>query len=71
MTHVTRDKRLVEIPTEHREYAQVVIERIGIIRACELIGVSRVALLGVIARGEGMPGTAAIFERAYSRRQAA
>ncbi|HEX4336287.1 MAG TPA: hypothetical protein VH062_10265 [Polyangiaceae bacterium] len=71
MTHKIPGSRLVEIPAEHIDYAKLVVERVGIVRACEVLGTSKIALLGVLARGAAMPGTGAILAIAYSRREAA
>lgn len=68
MPYDAHDARLVEIPPEHVEYLRDVIERRGVIRAAKLVGVGRTALLGVMARGTALPGTAALLREAMRRR---
>jgi len=70
--HETRhDPRLVEIPAEHLAYLRDIVDRRGIPGACRILGVGRVALLGAIARGHAMPGTAALIREAIRRKDAA
>jgi hypothetical protein len=71
MSQVARDRRLVEIPQEQRAYVQELVERVGIVRATEILNLGRTAVLGIAARGWAMAGTAALLREAYRRRNEA
>jgi len=61
MAHVARDFRLVPVPQDHRALAAELLARVGPRAAAEQIKIGRNALLGIVARGECMPGTAALL----------
>lgn len=69
MSHVI-DPRLVPIPEDHRAQLAELVESRGITEAMRVCGIGRAALLAVIARGRGMPGTAALI-REFVRSHAA
>lgn len=61
----------MRIPQEHREYLAEVFREKGPRNAAMYLGIGRTALLGILARGECMPGTAALVREAVARRAAA
>jgi len=60
MTGKIRDRRLVQLPQEHRAHLAELIEIHGIADTCRLCGLGRSALLAAVARGYVLPGSAAI-----------
>lgn len=66
LTH--RAQRTVAIEVEHLAHVQQLIERVGLVRACKILGLSRTAILGMIGTGRGMAGTASLLREALSRR---
>jgi hypothetical protein len=70
MAHVAHDPRLVKVPEEHREYAATLLRELGPRAAAKHLGLGRGALLGILATGECMPGTAALMREAFGRKAA-
>ena len=61
-------RNVVRIPIEHIAFVAEMRERFGARQAEKKLGLGRGAQLGVIANGEGSPGTAAILREAAARR---
>ncbi len=68
MQHRTRDARLTEVPVEHIAVISEMVQRDGIVIACKRLKLSRTAVLGILATGRGMPGSASILREAIARR---
>lgn len=71
MSHVRRDPRLVDVPPDQRDRVAEIIRRQGIPAAQRTLGLGRTALLGIVARGTCMAGTAALLREALRRLEAA
>jgi hypothetical protein len=63
MAHV-HDPRTVPVPTEILDAAKTYLAELGPLRAGRRLGISRNALLGMVATGYGMPGTVALATQA-------
>ena len=71
MSHVASDPRLVVVPDAHRAYVADVIRRRGIPGAARILRIGRTAMLGIVARGTCMAGTAALLREAIARKSEA
>lgn len=61
-------RNVVRIPLEHVAFVAEMREQFGARQAEKQLGLGRGAQLGVIANGEGSPGTAAILREAVAKR---
>ena len=59
MTHV-HDPRTIAVPPEILAAARQALDEVGPQRAAQRLGISRNALLSIVATGRGMPGTVAL-----------
>jgi len=67
MAHGAHDPRLVTVPAEHRAYVVALLRELGPRAAAKRLGLGRTAVLGIVALGECMPGTAAILREAIGK----
>ena len=68
---MTRDKdtRLVTVPIEHLSFVSQTVAEFGLAGAPKRLGgLSRSAILQVLAMGCAMPGSLAILREAYAQR---
>lgn len=70
MAHV-RDPRLVDVDPAHQQLLAHLVETQGMTRAMALTGIGRSALLGILARGACLSGTAALLREFVREREAA
>jgi hypothetical protein len=69
MSHVTRtDKRTIPVPEELQALTRDLMTRLGPVRAGKHLGISRNAVLGVVATAHALPGTVALLREAQGRR---
>jgi len=71
---MTRDKdpRLVDVPIAHLSFVSQAVAEFGLAGAPKKLGgLSRTAILQVLAMGRAMPGSLAILREAYSQRHQA
>ena len=66
MPHQPLDPRLVRVPPDHLAKAVTLLHEIGVKPAARRLGVSKNALLSIVARGTCMPGTAALLRESLS-----
>lgn len=66
---MTRDPRLVEVPIDHISHVSRLVSEIGLVAAAQRLRLSRTAVLGVLATGRSMPGTASILREACTATQ--
>jgi hypothetical protein len=67
MSHIVHDPRLVAVPQSHRDFLRDTVSRLGPRAAAKYLGIGRTAIIGTIALGECMPGTAALVREAVAR----
>jgi len=65
-----QDSRLCAVPIEHLSYVSQTVTALGLAPACKKLGLSRSAVLQILAFGSGMPGSLALLREAYAQRAA-
>lgn len=60
---LSHQPRTIEVPAELLADARAALNEHGPRRASELVGVSRNALMGMVATGRAMPGTIALAQQ--------
>ncbi len=65
------DPRLRPIPSQILDWARGVRDRRGTKGAAKVLGIAPTTVMSILAIGEAMPGTLALLERAWARKQAA
>jgi hypothetical protein len=69
LLHV-RDPRVVEVPAELLARARAALAQHGPLRGAKRMGISRNALISVVASGFAMRGTVALMKQASEERAA-
>jgi hypothetical protein len=65
------DPRTLQVPEAILSKARELLSELGPIRGGKRLGISRNALLSILATGRAMPGTLALIERATAESKAA
>jgi len=63
------DPRLVDIPADHISFVSRLVSEFGLVDAARRLKLSRTGVLGVLAIGRTMPGTAALVREAVAERR--
>lgn len=71
MADVRQRRRGIRAPAEMRERVTALVREVGPRPAARRLGVSRDAVIGIVADLDVMPGTIALVERALARPEAA
>jgi hypothetical protein len=62
--------RTIEVPAELLATARAALDTHGPKRGGELLGISRNALVGIVATGRAMPGTIALIQQKQAQKAA-